>query len=149
LAGDDLSRAVVADLDLQQLQFVAAFLALGGRPSDAVEAARQAGYGEGDKECGRAGAVLLSSPAIIGAIKHEVAQRFSVAAGAALSTILDLCRNGPPSVRLAAAREILDRGIGPVASRGAILHASTSLEDLLDAIDIQDSRRADLSSCHP
>lgn len=138
-----MSRAVVADLDLQQMQFVATFLALGGRPADATEAARQAGYGDSEKECGRAGAILLSSPAIIGAIKQEVAQRFSAVAGAALATIIDLCRNGPPSVRLAAAREILDRGIGPVASRNAVLHASLSVEDLLDAIDHQDSIRRD------
>lgn len=134
-----------ADLptDARQAQFVALFLELGGRPTDAPIAALQIGYGSDEKEAQRAAAILLSSPAIIRTIKREIGQRFTAVAGAALATILDLCRNGPPSVRLAAAREILDRGIGPVASRNAVLHTSASIEDLLDAIDSQESTHPD------
>lgn len=121
--------------DLLQARFVSAFLELGGRPADAPAAAIRAGCVVDEKEATRAAAILLGAPAVADAIKQQVAQNFRSCAGAALATIIDLCQNAPPSIRLAAAKELLDRGIGPVPSKSAVLHASTSIEDLLLELD--------------
>jgi hypothetical protein len=37
-------------------------------------------------------------------------------------------------VRLAAAKEILDRGCGPIASRSAVVQATTTIEDILECL---------------
>ncbi len=131
--------AKIKSLDPQQMQFVASFIERGGRPTDGPSAACDAGYAENEKDARRAAAILLSTPAIVDVIKEDAAARFGALTIAAVATIADLCENGPPSVRLAAAKEILDRGIGPIISRNAVVQASMGLEELLAVIDAEDS----------
>ena len=52
----------------------------------------------------------------------------------AVQVLYDLARNAPPSVRLSAAKELLDRGIGPVPSRSTQQQGET-LEDILFLLD--------------
>lgn len=124
-------RAIQLPPDVLHARFVSAFLELGGRPGDAPAAALRSGCAANETDAARAAAILLGSPAVADAIKQQIAQQCRIFACAALSTILDLCQNGPPSVRLAAAKELLDRGCGPIASRSAVVQATASVEDML------------------
>lgn len=130
---------------MQQMQFLAAFVELGGRAQDGVTAALRAGYGDGDRrEAKRCADVLLASPKIVKALKAAVAEQFGAATALALRTLIDLCQSGPPSARLAAAKEILDRGIGPVISRSAVVQTTGGIEDVLAMLDRREAAEPQL-----
>jgi hypothetical protein len=133
-----VSRSVsVADMQPQEAAFLAAYFELGASPQWGAEAARRAGYGDTPEEAERAAAFLLASTRITRAIKNEIAQRFTIASGAALAALLDVCENGQSeSARIAAANAILDRGVGPVMSKSAVMTAQITVEDWLNKLDV-------------
>lgn len=122
-----------------QERFVVAYAELGGRKGSAVTAAIQAGYGSGGKNRGAAKARAyeqLRNQAVLDALRSELTRRLNTGAVLGVQTLVDLCSNArSEQVRLAAARELVDRGYGPVISRNATIQATTSIEDLWDRLD--------------
>jgi hypothetical protein len=82
---------------------------------------------------------LLRRPAVLKAIRDEVGRRLTAAAPLGVAVLESLARSArSEQVRLSAARELVDRGFGPVISRNANLNVSTSVEDMLFALDARD-----------
>lgn len=133
--------ATVDDLSAQQAAFVRAYVELGGHLDSAAEAALSAGYGGGVRENAiRRARELLKNPRILSAIRAEMTNAFTAAAVLGLSTLKELCTDGPPSVRLSAARELLDRGYGPVQSRSTVVHEGKSIVELLIELDAAEAQ---------
>lgn len=132
-----MTRALTFDnLSAAHAAFLTHYLELGGRPEHGPEAAKRAGLAANDDDAEQTAAILLGSERIARALKQAISHRLTMAAGAALKTMIDLCASGrSEQVRLAAAKELMDRGFGPVVSRSASLTATTSIEDLLLAFD--------------
>ncbi len=120
----------------QHIAFVRNYIELGGMPTAAPEAARMAGFAtSADPEAVLAAAMLLEHPPVARAIGKELAQRFLIHAGEALGAVLHLVRSArSESVRLAAAQELLNRSIGPIVSRNAVVSADVTVEDMLAAM---------------
>jgi Terminase small subunit len=134
--------AELADLTPQQASFLIAYIELGGRKGGATEAALAAGYGNGSPESAKHRARdLLRNPRILSALRAELSNRFSAAAVLGLSTLVELCQSGPPGVRLQAAKELCDRGYGPIISRNATVTAQVRIEDLLAELDEAERRQ--------
>lgn len=133
-----MSRSLaISNLNSQQSQFLAHYLELGGRPEDGPEAARRAGLAASDEDAKRAAAILLGSDRIQKVLKEEVQKRFVSATNVAFDTILSLASNGRnESVRLAAAKELLEKAGIVTVSRSAIAVAvDNSAEALLAALE--------------
>jgi hypothetical protein len=133
-----MSRSLaVANLNAQQAQFLAHYLELGGRPEDGPEAAKLAGLASSDDDAKRSAAILLGSDRIQKVLKEEVQKRFVSATNVAFDTILSLARNGRnESVRLAAAKELLEKaGIVTVSRSAVSLLTDNSAEALLEALE--------------
>lgn len=120
----------------RHIAFVRHYVELGGTPTMAPQAAMLAGLATPSDPEGRlAAAMLLEHPPVARAIRSELAQRFLLHAGEVLGTLLHLVRSArSEAVRLAAAKELLDRSIGPIVSRSAVVSADVPVEDLLAAI---------------
>lgn len=131
--------ATLSDLTPQQAEFVLVFVELGAEEDAVAEAAVRAGYGRGVRSEAEkyARRELLKNPRVQSAIKAEINNEFVAGAALGLKTLMELCRKAPPSVRLSAAQELLNRGLGPVMSRAAHLHMQSpkTIEDLLDMVD--------------
>ena len=131
--------------DPREIAFVAALFDLGG-PQHGAEAAMSAGYASSPDEAARCAGFLLGSTRITRCILGETKARFDVAAGAAFSTLLNICVNGrSEQARISAAQEILNRSLGPIPSRSVALGAQTSIEDLLARLDGLGNDRAESS----
>lgn len=127
-----------SDLTAKQARFVERYLELGGVRRAGTDAALHAGYGNGDKSAAkRRSRELLRNERILSAIKGEISSRFRAAAVLGLKTMTDLCETGPPQVRLQAAKELIDRGYGPIMSRNAHahMHVGTTLEEVLARLE--------------
>lgn len=133
--------AALCDLTPQQAEFVRCFVELGAEEDAVAEAAVRAGYGGGVRSKAEqyARRELLRNPRVQSAIKAEINNEFVVGAALGVKTLMHLCRTAPPSVRLAAAQELLNRGVGPIVSRAALMHMKTekSVEDFLDILDAE------------
>jgi hypothetical protein len=133
-----------ADLSERQARFVREYVERGGRPGAAADAAVAAGYARAGK-AGRAAArvrayELLRNPKVLNLLRDELARRLSAGAALGVQTMVDLCQNArSEQVRLSAARELVDRGYGPIVSRNATIHASTSVEDMIEMLDAKEA----------
>jgi hypothetical protein len=129
----------------QEAQFLTEYLALGGDPEKhAPVAVIRAGYTKSQTEAVVIARMLLINTRITAALKNEIGKRFAAAAGVGLKTVLDLCNSATSEqVRLSAAKELLDRGVGPIISRNAHVHASVTIEDLLARLDAGDAAPAE------
>lgn len=125
------------DLNTKQKAFVERFMELGGAKGCEVDAALDAGYGGGVRDkAARQARDMMKNPRILAAIRLAVADKFTSASVIAANTLIELAESGPANVRLQAARDIIDRGVGPVMSRSAHLHAKVeTIEDYLDELD--------------
>lgn len=120
----------------KQSAFVAAFLESGGGPGAAADAAQAAGYASTSRAAARVrGSELLRNEKILSAIRDGLTRKLNAAASLGVSVLIDFAQSGPPSVRLQAAKELLDRGYGPIMSRNAHVVANTSIEDILAQLD--------------
>lgn len=100
-------------------------------------AARAAGYAPTSPAAARVRAhELLRNPKVLAALRDEITRKLNAAAALGVSVLIELAQSGPPQVRLSAAKELVDRGFGPVVSRSANLHAVSgpSIEDLLNEL---------------
>jgi phage terminase small subunit len=133
-----------ADLSERQARFVREYVEHGGRPGAAADAAVATGYARAGK-AGRAAArvrahELLRNPKVLNLLRDELARRLSAGAALGVQTLIDLCQNArSEQVRLSAARELVDRGYGPIVSRNATIRAETSIEDLLEMLDAKEA----------
>ncbi|MBI1252169.1 MAG: hypothetical protein GC189_11925 [Alphaproteobacteria bacterium] len=132
-----MSRSLtIANLNPAQSQFLAHYLELGGRPEDGPEAAKRAGLATSDEDAKRSAAILLGSDRIQKVLKEEVQKRFVSATNVAFDTILALARNARnESVRLAAAKELLEKAGIVTVSRSAVAVIDNSAEALLEALE--------------
>ncbi len=79
----------------------------------------------------------MRNPKVLSALRDEITRKLNAAAALGVNVLIELAQSGPPQVRLSAAKELVDRGFGPVVSRTANLHAvsATSVETLLDQLE--------------
>lgn len=137
----------LADLSERQAAFVREYIERGGRAGSAASAAQAAGYAR-PGAAGRAAArvrasELLRNPKILQFLRDELTRKLNAGAALGVQTLIDLCQSArSEQVKLSAARELIDRGYGPVVSRNATIHANTSVEDLLARLDAQDAALA-------
>jgi phage terminase small subunit len=134
----EIETVTLDDLTDRQRAFVRALVESGGGPGAAVEAARTVGYAPTSAAAARVRAhELLRNPKVLAALRDEIMRKLNAAAALGVNVLIELAQSGPPQVRLSAAKELVDRGFGPVVSRSANLHAvtATSVEALLDQLD--------------
>ena len=77
----------------------------------------------------------LQSYSVLSALRDELTRKLNAAASLGVNVLIDLAVSAPPSVRPQVAKELVDRGYGPVLSRNAHVVATTSVEDLLAELD--------------
>ena len=122
----------MSDLTDKQAAFVRSFVEAGGKRGAATQAALEAGYANGDPVAARVrGSELLRNEKVLAALRDELTRKLNAAATLAVETLVELVETGTPSVRLQAAKELLDRGYGPIMSRNAHVVATTSVDDLV------------------
>jgi|SRR5579859_1680287 len=132
------------DLDDREAKFVVEYIIRSGTVGAGADAALAAGYSaSGNRDGAHSMASrLLRRPTVLKAIREEVGRRIAAAAPLGLAVLENLARSSrSDQVRLAAARDLIDRGYGPVVSRNASsnLNVSTSIEDILRALDKQEA----------
>lgn len=126
----------IANLNPQQARWLSCFLELGAKPEDGPEAAKRAGLADTHEDAARISAILLGADRVQRVLKEEVQKRFVTATHVAFDTILSLARNGRnESVRLAAAKELLEKAGIVTVSRSAVAVGITAAEDLLAALE--------------
>lgn len=137
MKSDPMSRAVtISGLTAMQSAFMREYAARGGRPGSGAEAALAAGYAKGDLETARIRASeLLRNEKVLAALRDELTRKLNAAATLGVGVLIELAESGPPSVRLQAAKELVDRGYGPIISRNAHIIATTSVEEMLAELD--------------
>jgi hypothetical protein len=133
------------DLTQKQAAFVREYVQRGGRPGAGPDAAQAAGYAHGDRDAARVRAAeLLRHPKVLAVMRDELTKKLNAAATLGVDVLVELAsdKTVPPATRLAAARDLVDRGHMPIASRfaHAHLHAVRSIEDVLDMIEREDAR---------
>lgn len=131
-----IRTVTIEGLTEKQSAFVSAFLESGGGPGAAADAAQAAGYASTSRAAARVrGSELLRNEQVLSAIRDGLTRKLNAAASLGVSVLIDLAQTGPPSVRLQAAKELVDRGYGPIVSRNAHVVATASIEDFLEKID--------------
>jgi len=135
----------LADLDSREKAFALAYVERGGRHGAGAEAALAAGLSpSGNRAAARVRAnEMLRDPKVLGFIKDELVRKINTAAAIGVDVLIELASdpNTPHATRLAAARDLIDRStIGPIMSRNAHIHATTSIEDIIDRLDAQEER---------
>ena len=130
----------LSDLSDRQAAFVREFVERGGRRGAAADAAVAAGYAQ-PRRAGRAAArvrasELLRNPDVLQALRDELTRKLNAGAALGVQTLMDLCQNArSEQVKLSAANSLIDRGLGPVMSRNAIVHAHTTVDDIILSLD--------------
>jgi hypothetical protein len=72
-------------------------------------------------------------------LRDELTRKLNAAAALGVGVLEDLAMNArSEQVRLGAARELVDRGYGPVMSRNATITARVGIEDLLAQLDARE-----------
>jgi phage terminase small subunit len=135
----------MTDLTDRQAAFVREYVERGGKAGAAADAAVAAGYaqpGAAGRGAARVRAFeLLRNTNVLQVLRDELTRKLSAGAALGVHTLIDLCQNArSEQVRLSAANSLIDRGFGPVMSRNATLHASTTVEDFLDMLDSQNAK---------
>ncbi|MGA7675851.1 MAG: hypothetical protein WCA78_12510 [Rhizomicrobium sp.] len=135
---------ILADLSERQAVFVREYVERGGRPGAAVDAAVAAGYARPGR-AGRAAArsrayELLRNPKVLTALRDELTRKLNTGAALGVQVLIDLAQRAQSEqVRFSAARELVDRGYGPVVSRSANLNANASIEDFWARLDAMEA----------
>lgn len=135
----------LTDLDSREKAFALAYVERGGRHGAGVEAALIAGLSpSNNRAAARVRAnEMLRDPKVLGFIKDELVRKINTAAAIGVDVLIELASdpNTPHATRLAAARDLIDRSaIGPITSRNAHIHATTSIEDIIDRLDADEAR---------
>jgi hypothetical protein len=146
LPAPDPTEATVPELDDREARFVVEYVIRSGTQGAGADAALAAGYSNGNRDAAHSQASrLLRRPKVLRAIRAEVGRRIAAAAPLGLAVLETLARSArSEQVRLAAARDLVDRGYGPVVSRNAStnVNVGTSLEEMLRVLDKKESEEA-------
>ena len=79
---------------------------------------------------------MMRKPQVLQYIRDELTRKLNAGAVLGVTTLMNLCQNArSEQVKLGAARELVDRGYGPVMSRNATITATTTVEDWLRRLD--------------
>ena len=122
----------------RQSAFVVAYAESGGGPGAAATAAQAAGYAKTSRAAARVrGHELLRNPKVLEALRDELTRRLNAAATLGVAVLAELAadKNTPAATRLSAAKDLIDRGHGPIASRWKVDHTVRTIEDILAEID--------------
>ena len=125
----------------RQSAFVIAYAESGGRPGAAATAAQAAGYAQTSRAAARVrGHELLRNPKVLEALRNELTRRLNAAATLSVHVLMELAadKSTPAATRLSAAKDLIDRGHGPIASRWKVDHTVRTIEDILAEIDSAD-----------
>jgi phage terminase small subunit len=128
-------------LNDRQSAFVLAYVESGGGPGSAATAAQAAGYAPTSRAAARVrGHELLRNPKVMEALRNELTRRLNAAATLGVNVLMELAadKNTPAATRLSAAKDLIDRGYGPVASRWKVDHTVRSIEDIIADLDTFD-----------
>ena len=129
----------LADLSDRQAAFVHEYVERGGRRGAAADAAVAAGYAQPGRT-GRAAArvrasELLRNPDVLQVLRDELTRKLNAGAALGVQTLMDLCQNArSEQVKLSAANSLIDRGLGPVMSRNAIIHANMTVDEIVNRL---------------
>lgn len=128
----------MAALSERQRLFAEKYVELGGKHGSAQAAALHAGYGGGGETPNVNSAKsraweLLRNPDVLAAIRDEMTRKLSAAAVLGVNVLVELAEDEgvPAATRLSAAKELVDRGYGPVASRFMHTHEGRTIEDYI------------------
>jgi phage terminase small subunit len=126
-------------LSVRQRRFVEEYVQRGGKEGSGPDAAQAAGYASDDRNAARSRAhELLHNPKVLAALRDELTRKLSAGAVLGVQVLVDLAQNARnEQVKLGAARELLDRGYGPVVSRSVSAVARVGVEDLLAQLDMR------------
>ena len=119
----------------RQSAFVIAYAESGGGPGAAATAAQAAGYAQTSRAAARVrGHELLRNPKVLNALRDELTRRLNAAATLGVNVLMELA-----ATRLSAAKDLIDRGLGPIASRWKVDHTVRTIEDVISELDISDA----------
>ncbi len=128
----------ISDLTERQAKFVQAYMECGTQRDGAIQAALAAGYGDGDRAQAKSRAYeQLHNPKVLAALRDEISKNLSAASAIGTAVLVELAQAAKSEqVRLGAARELVDRGYGPVMSRNAPPPdpRKQSIEDFLNSL---------------
>jgi Terminase small subunit len=132
-------NVTIADLTPRQAKFVQAYLECGTQRDGAIQAALAAGYGNNNRAQAKSRAYeMLHNPRILAVLRDEIGKKLSAAAAIGAEVLVELAQSAnSEQVRLGAARELLDRGYGPIMSRNAAATADDrpmTIEDLIASL---------------
>ena len=100
-----------------------------------------AAQGAQRRGCGRPS--CLRNPDVLQALRDELTRKLNAGAALGVQTLMDLCQNArSEQVKLSAANSLIDRGLGPVMSRNAIVHAHTTVDDIILSLDASEKATA-------
>jgi len=135
-----LEPVTLADLSEREAAFVHEYVERGGRPGVGAAAVIAAGITKNRAAARVRASELLRNPRVLGFLRDELTRKLNTGAVIGVQVLVNLAQSArSEQVRFSAARELVDRGYGPVVSRNATIHASTSVEDLLAKLDAKDA----------
>ncbi len=126
----------------RQSAFVVAYAESGGGTGAAATAAQAAGYAKTSRAAARVrGHELLRNPKVLEALRDELTRRLNAAATLGVAVLAELAadKNTPAATRLSAAKDLIDRGHGPIESRWKVDHTVRSIEDVISELDVADA----------
>jgi hypothetical protein len=130
----------ICGLTDRQAAFVREYIARAGKRGAATAAVLAAGITQNRAAARVRASEFLRDPTVLQLLRDELTRKLNAGAVLGVNVLEDLAMNAKSEqVRLGAARELLDRGYGPIVSRNATVVAKTSIEDLLARIDAQDA----------
>jgi hypothetical protein len=84
---------------------------------------------------------LLRNEKVLRLLRDELARKLNAGAALGVQTLIDLAQNArSEQVRLAAARDLVDRGFRPIVSRNATLTAR--VEDFIAQLDAREKNQS-------
>jgi len=125
-----------ADLSDREAAFVREYVERGAKQGDATEAVLAAGITTNRNAARVRAYEMLHKPKVLQLLRDELTRKLNAGAALGVAVLVDLAQSArSEQVRFSAAKELVDRGHGPVMSRNATITATTTVEDLLKRLD--------------
>jgi hypothetical protein len=130
----------IHDLTDRQAAFAREYVARGGKSGAATAAVLAAGITQNPAAARVRASEFLRDPKVLQFLRDELTRKLNAGAVLGVGVLEDLAMNArSEQVRLGAARELVDRGYGPVMSRNATISAKVGIEELLARLDAQET----------
>jgi hypothetical protein len=135
-AQSGLKAVTAADLSDREAAFAREYVERGGKRGAGTEAVLAAGITRNRAAARVRASEMLHNPRVLQFLRDELTRKLNAGAALGVATLMDLCQNArSEQVRAACANSLIDRGFGPVISRNATIHATTSIEELWTRLD--------------